>query len=356
MEANKLFNNPIYQEDLLQIYNYISLKLVSNRSFLVTGATGLIGSFIVDSLVYYNRTVKSEVRVKIYCLSRREEKLKERFSYCTPEDNLIFVAKDISYASFDNQIAYDFIIHAASCSDPLQYSLHPINTIMSNVMGMQNILEYAKNNISTKVLYLSSQEVYGKTVEDNRQEDHYGLIDFNQLRMSYPESKRIAELLCKAYHSEHNVNVTIVRPVYIYGASMTKEDSKVVAQFINKAVNNEDIILKSKGEQKRSHCYISDTVCGVFYALFEGESAEAYNIGNTNSIISIHDLAVLASKCVNKQIIYQVPDEKEQQGYGQVMNAIVDESKLKALGWNPIYRIEEGFKRTVSILKNQEIC
>ncbi len=338
--------NPLYLEDLEKAAAFASLDY---SSILITGASGLIGSFIVDALALRNE--KYGANIRIYAMSRRLEKLQERFSYCTDIHNVTLIAHDICKPLGDEK--YDFIIHAASNAAPRTYALYPVETIQTNIMGTTNVLNYARAHKGTRVLFTSTMEVYGSIPDAySFSEEQYGLVDFNQIRSGYPESKRTSELLCRSYASQYGVDAVIARMGYIYGPSMTKEDNKVIAQFINKAIAGENIVLKSKGEQLRSYCYISDAVAGIFCILAKGESGSAYNVANRLSTTTICEMAQLAADQTNTEVVFDLPDELERIGSSKPQNAVLDESALISLGWSGVYNMAEGFARTVSILKD----
>lgn len=339
-------HNPLYLEDLEHAAQYAQFD---NASVLITGASGLIGSFLVDALAMRNK--KNGTNVKIYAMSRRLEKLKERFSYCTDEHNVHLVAQDVC-EPLDDSIEYDYIIHTASNADPRTYALYPVETVLTNVLGTNNMLRYAKTHKKTRVLFTSTMEVYGSIPEaDSFAEDQYGLIDFNQIRSGYPESKRAAEILCRSYMREYEADAVIARMGYIYGPSMTGDDNKVIAQFINKALANENIVLKSKGEQLRSYCYIADAVAGILCILSKGESGSAYNVANRNSITTIAQMAQLAADQTGSKVEFDLPDELELIGSSKPQNAVLDETALISLGWEGRYTMAQGFERTVRILR-----
>lgn len=343
-----LYDIDEYKEDLENCFKYFPDNIDKNSKFLITGATGLVGSFIVDVLCYYNECNNSNF--EIYCLARNMKKIENRFGKQTK--NLKCIIQDITY-SLDIDIEFDYIINAASCSDPKSYSLYPVETITTNIIGCNNILKHCIGK-KTKVIFTSSTEVYGDNDNREMNEEVLGVIDFNKIRSGYPESKRTSEILCRSYKEEYDVTSSIVRLGYVYGPSMTNTDSKVIAQFIRNVLNNEDIILKSSGLQERSYCYISDCVSAIFNVLFNMKNCDTYNIASDSSIISIKDLASLCAKQCDKNVLFQIPDEVEKKGYTISKNCILSTDKLKNIGWSSEYSIEKGIQNTIKILKKLE--
>ena len=132
---------------------------------------------------------------------------------------------------------------------------------------------------------------------------------------------------------------------------MLKSDTKAISQFINKALNDEDIVLKSEGKQYYSFLYMSDSVSGLLKVLLDGEKGEAYNISDEASDITLKDLATLIANTCNKKVIFELPDEIEKAGFSKATKARLDNTKLTKLGWNAHYDISSGVKRTIEILK-----
>lgn len=310
---------------------------------LVTGSTGLIGSCIIDVLLAANFVF--EKNFEIFALGRSEEKLRNRFG---TQKGLHFVIQDVIEPI--NTEGLDYIIHAASNADPKTYALYPAETIITNIQGAKSILDYCKQK-SARVLFTSTFEVYGKLEKNEYDEEQYGIIDLNLLRSCYPESKRTAEMLFKAYADEYGVDCVIARLASIYGPTMKQDDSKAHAQFIRNALAGEDIVLKSKGEQIRTYCYVMDAVSGLLAVLFRGKTGEAYNIANEASIASIAELAQIVAYYTGTKVVFDLPDEIERKGFSKPQNCILKTDKIKALGWNGKYDLKTGINETMTILK-----
>lgn len=309
-----------------------------NKSVLITGANGLIGSYLTDYLSY--------VGADTYAMSRSLEKLKKRFKY---NSNINLIAQDLNN-SFEIEQTFDYIIHAASNSHPISFSTDPVGTMKTNLLGTMNLLEHIKHH-GGKLLYISSGEIYGNNIDHAFTENDLGIIDSKSVRSCYPESKRAAETLCISYNAQYNINVNIARLCYIYGPTITDTNSRADAQFLRNALNKENIILKSKGLQKRTYCYIADAVSAILYILLHGENAGVYNVANQNSIVTVAEYAQILANLANVKLEFAIPDEIEAKGYSKQADSILSAEKLVKLGWYPVYSIDEGLKNTLKIKK-----
>ena len=314
----------------------------SEGRILVTGSTGLIGSCIVDVLMaanaFYGKKFES------YAMGRNKERLKSRFG---DDDKLHFVVQDVTEVIKVEEL--DYIIHTASNADPKSYALYPAETILTNILGAKNVLEYCKNK-NTRALFTSTFEVYGKLEQDEYAEEKFGSIDLNMIRSCYPESKRTAEMLFKSYADEYGVDCVIARLSSVYGPTMKDDDSKAHAQFIKNGIAGENIVLKSKGEQKRTYCYVMDAVSGLLAVLFNGKSGEAYNVANENSIATIAEVAQAVADCTGTKVIFDLPDIVESKGFSKPQNCILKTDKIKSLGWSGKYDLKTGIDETMTIL------
>ena len=339
-------NHLLYLEDLSQAAAAVP-QGTDNISVLITGASGLIGSLLTDALLHYNR--QSGKSIHVYAMGRNLERLQARFSRHQADGLLTLVSHDI-LQPLDHSQSFDYIIHLASNADPKAYAAHPAGTITTNVIGTYNVLEYARQHPGCRVFLASTMEVYGTMPPGNETtEEEFGLIDFNKVRSGYPEGKRVSELMLRSYTEEYGVDGAVGRLGYIYGPTMTDTDSKVVAQFIRKALAHEDIVLKSKGEQRRSYCYASDAAAGILTILFKGETG-AYNIANRHSNVTICGMAETTAAIAGTSVIFDIPDDDEKKGFSVSQDAMLNEEKLLALGWTPRYTLEDGLKRTIRIL------
>ena len=343
-----MFNSKSYLQDLESQIKRLDLEKLKDKKILISGSTGLICSYIIDMLIYAN--LKKNTNITIMAISRSEESLKNRFSYYFDNELFIPVIQNVCEPLNCHQV--DYIIHGASNANPKLYIEDPIGTMNANYLGTLNMLEVAKR-CNAKMLFISSGDVYGQfeTHDDETTEDQYGYIDILNVRSSYASSKRAAETLCVGYHSQYGVSISIVRPAHIYGPTYTKSDTRAVSDFINKATNGEDIIMKSDGAQIRSYCYCLDCASAMLKVLIKGQNCHAYNISNPDSIITVKEMAEILSNCAGVSLKMELPTDEERKGFNPMSNSSLESNSLIELGWKGCFDANTGFSHTVKILK-----
>lgn len=345
-----MIENTIYREALELVLPEIT---IDDGRVLVTGASGLIGSCIIDLLMLSNEHGR---HFDVYALGRNKKKLCTRFNAFSKSEHLHYIEQNIM-TPLDNNISYDYIIHGASNADPCNYALFPAETMLINLEGAKNILNYCKEHTETRALIMSTFEIYGNGGKDVYVETDSGIVDINKLRSCYPESKRCMEVLTRCYVDEYNVKAVIGRLSSIYGPTMSENDSKAHAQFIRNALKSENIVLKSKGEQKRTYCYVIDAISGLLCIIAKGTLGEVYNISNEKSIVTIAELANIIANISGCKVIFDYPSDIEKKGFSIPQNCILDNSKLRALGWEGKYDIYRGVKECLDVLQyNCSMC
>lgn len=348
-----LLANKHYLEDIktIAVLN-LPWEQLENSSIMISGATGMIGSFLIDVLMERNASYHTNCHV--YALGRNESRAKERFSSYWSSTLFDFIIHDIVEPfSMDSLPPIQYFLHLASNTHPLQYANDPIGTITTNIIGLKSILDAASASNCRRVLFASSNEIYGENRGDTElfTEDYLGYIDCNSLRAGYPESKRCGEALCQAYIRQKDLDVVIARLTRSYGPSMLMTDSKASSQFLKKGIAGEDIVLKSAGMQYFSYTYVADAVSGLLYTLLLGNKGEAYNIADESGDVRLKDLAGMIADYCGTKVVFDIPDEVESAGFSKATKARLDGSKLKGLGWKPIYTVKEGIEQTLTILK-----
>jgi len=321
---------------------------LSGRSLLITGATGMIGSFLIDVIMS-----KPELGCKIYAVGRNAARAAERFSGYEDGGLFRFITADINKPFDMGGEKMDYVFHAASNTHPVAYATDPIGTVMTNIQGTYNMLEFAASHKAERFVFASSVEVYGENRGDTERfsEDYCGYIDCNTLRAGYPEGKRAGEALCQAFIKQKGLDAVMPRLSRTYGPTMLMSDTKAISQFIKKGAAGEDIVLKSEGTQLYSYSYVADAAAAVLVCLLRGVCGEAYNVADAGSDITLRDLAGIIAEYTGRRVVFELPDETERAGYSKATKAILDSSKLKALGWEALYDMKKGLLRTVDIIR-----
>ncbi|MGX8698769.1 MAG: NAD-dependent epimerase/dehydratase family protein [bacterium] len=347
-----LYENTLYREDVRRVASLpLPWEKLKGRSLMLSGATGLLGSFLVDVLLEKNET--DGLDCTVYALGRSRERLEARFSRFAAQPCLRFIPYDVKAPFVHEELGeVDYILHLASHTHPLQYSTDPIGTITTNVIGLQNMLDFSVSHGAKRFAFASSNEIYGENRGDVEffDENYCGYINSNTMRAGYPESKRCGEALCQAYRAQKGLSIVIPRFTRSYGPTMLMSDSKAISQFIRKGIAGEDIVLKSAGTQFFSYTYMADAISGLLTVLLCGADGEAYNIAEEHGDITLRDLAAAIAEINGKRVVFDLPDAVERAGYSTATKARLDGHKLMALGWSPAYDIRSGIRRTIRIL------
>lgn len=326
-------DNDLYLTDVVNtIEQTRDFEYFTDKNILILGATGLIGSFLTDCLLYANQIKRMNLHV--FAVSRSKARLEERFGQET--ESLQFVESDVTILEFDKPV--DVIIHAASYAYPRAFREKPVETMLANMLGTHRVLENARKNPGCSVLYVSSGEV---------QEE----VNHLSTRACYPVSKKAGETLCLSYMKEYQVDVRIARPCHTFGANVTGEDNRATAQFIACASNDQDIIMKSAGGQVRSFAYVADCVSGLMTILTCGKAGQMYGVASDETC-SIRQFAERCAESVQKQVIFQEANETERTEASPIKGQIIDNTELKLLGWAPRFSIEQGIEHCVNIQKS----
>lgn len=349
-----IYDSNLWLSDLDEIIVTIpELDDLAGRSVMITGCTGLICSAVVDVLIRWNETHES--KIKILAAGRNEKRVNARFAPYVNMDWFSFVPYDASSTENSFTMPCDYIIHGASNASPNKIVKEPVETMLSNILGMKYLLDYAKEKGAKRVLYISTSEVYGKKEHTNPSKiNEYGWIDILNPRSSYSIGKCAAETMCASYADEYGVDSVIIRPGHIYGPTALESDNRVSSAWAYDVVNGKDIVMKSDGSQIRSYCYCLDSASAVLKVLLKGENVHAYNISNPDSIINIRGMAMILADTAGVQLKMELPTDAEKKGFNPMSNSSLDSTELLELGWRGLFDAERGFSHTVKILKELE--
>ena len=333
-------------------------EALSGKTVALSGATGMIGSFLTDVLMRGN-----EVRglgLQVVALGRSEDKARERLPHFG-RDDFRFVTCDVCALDAAVLPQMDFLLHLASSTHPRQYSANPIGTIRANVDGLTGMLEWASASREAgregRLVFTSSVEVYGENRGDVERfdEGYLGYIDCNTLRACYTESKRVGEALCQAWRAQRGVEAVIARIARVYGPTLQGDDSKALSQFMHRSLAGESVVLKSAGTQRYSYLHVADAAAGLLWVLLAGADGEAYNLADEASDVRLRDLAALVAEAGGVDVELGEPDAAESAGFSKATVALMDGGKARELGWRARYDIAGGIAETLAIMREMAL-
>lgn len=323
-----------------------ALSVFDGASVLVTGASGLIGSAFTELLLAAKAGGRA---VDIVLAGRDEAALRARFSDASAP--WTFEPHDAS-RPWRGSRPFDFILHAAAPAHPSAIATKPVETLRAIVDGTADVLAHAAATRTRRVLFISSSEIYGTISgkETPWREDELGSVPLLAPRSCYPQGKRVAETLCSATGAETGLDFVIVRPGHVYGPTMTAADSRAHAQFARAAAAGEPIVMKSRGEQRRSYVHSLDAATALATLFARGVNGEAYNLAGSE-ITTVREMAEAFAAAGGAPLRFDTPSTAEAASYNQMPLSALDGRKLFSLGWTSVHNMTSGARETVHQLK-----
>ena len=330
-------------------------KKFSNKTVLVTGATGLIGSNLVLYLIGLND--KQRANIRIVAFYRSEQKLAEVYQKLSGREDIEFVSCDV-----EGEILYekniDYVVHCAGYSGGTKMHLNaPIKVFDTGIDGTRHLLDFAVRHQCTGFLYVSTYEVYGEVSQERYiTEQQPCQLDTFVLRNCYAEIKRLCESLLCAYSAQYGLPVYAARLTSTFGNGVQYDDPRFFAEFARCILEGKDIILKSAGRTVRSYLDVNDAASAFLYILSCGDSGNAYNVTNMENEISIKDMAKRMIELAGSSIrlITAEADHGESAGFRKEGRTVIDASRLESLGWKPVYTLDETVMSMFNSMKEQE--
>lgn len=318
---------------------------LAEARFMITGATGLIGSTLVRCLSALDKGISITIPV------RKKEKAIAMYGLDASRLNIVECDLMEYCSSLDEE--FDYIIHCASPTAGKYMNEHPVETYELAIETTRALLQYARNHTIKGMVYVSSLEYYGQNFDNQIvTEDFLGYVDATSARSSYPMGKRAAEYLCASYALEYGIPAKVARLTQTFGAGVAADDNRVFAQFARSVMAGTDIILHTTGESAKPYCYTTDCASAILTILLKGANGEAYNVTNQDTYISIRSMAEFLRDNFNSQIKVTV-EEHPEMGYAPVTKLHLSSEKLMALGWKPRYDLKEMFRRLIEGMKNE---
>lgn len=343
--------NTIIKEDLDRIINSnIKWDKLKDSKVLITGASGMIGSYLTRVLIELNE--RFNMNIEIYVLVRNPQKFSSDIL-----DNVKVIKQSVN-DKIETDVTFEYILHTASPASPLIMKDDPVGTIGANVLGAWNTLQLANNEHNKGYLFISSREIYGQPYDnqDKFDENTYGLVDPLDPRSCYPEGKKAAETMCASFRKQYGINTKIARLAHTYGPGMSIDDGRVQADFFRDVLNNRNIVLKSEGTSIRTYTYIADAIKAIYRILLNSPDEEiVYNISSEESTVSIKDLALAMVNAFpekNLKLVFDIP-KTTQEGTAPFTKGILDSDKIKKLGWQSDNDLQDGIRRTIKFFKEK---
>ena len=321
-------------------------NMYRNATIMVTGATGRLGRFILETLV--DADLKYNLNLRVLGLARSHEKAVEVFGDLLEFPNVSFLYQDVNTTiEYDGKV--DYIFHTAGPAAPLDFKTSSVNVLWSHVNGTHNVMEFGVKHGTKKVFYISTVEIYGTWESDAliKEEDMGPLKNLNA-RACYPEGKRVCETMLASYKADYGIDFCGVRLCHTLAAGILLDDGRAFAEFIDCALKGKDIVLHSDGSAMRTYTYTPDAINAIFMIMERGESGCMYNVSANENLISIRDLATLiAGLAPKKQTKVVFSEEASKLPYLPFKLAIMDTSKVRDLGWRPQTSIQDTFRWTI---------
>lgn len=351
--------NPIIKDDLDKLIkeNNTQLEKLKNKRVFIVGANSLIAKYFTYLLLEANKQRELNIKVLILVrnLGKAEKAFKEYFN-----SSLEIINQDVC-DKIEYKGGIDYIVHSAGSASPQFIINDPVGILKANTIGTFNVLDLAKEKSVKNVLFTSTREIYGKTLDGIKyiKEEDMGSLDPIEPRNGYPESKRISESIFVSYSKQFNIPYTILRIAHTYGPGMEiKDDGRVMADFISCVTNNKNITLNSDGTAIRSFCYITDTVEGILKTLVNDNKNEVYNLSNEKEPYQIREVAEkLVELYPEKKLKVEFADHNNvvlKGGYNKIPLVQLDTGKLESVGWYPKVKLLDGLKRTVDYFENEK--
>lgn len=339
------YQNALNVEVSALLKSGFELDAFADRSILVTGATGQIGSSLVRLLKAADELL--DLGLKIYAGCRDERRFSGLCDSLINDKNVAYVFFDCD-TDFLPEDVFDYVIHCAGYGDPKAFVNDPVGIMRSNINGLDKLLQLLRIQEYGRLLYVSSGEVYGQGEGGvaSFDESYSGYVNTMSPRSCYQISKRAGETLLASYCSQYGIDALVARQCHVFGPGYSPRDTRVVAQFFNNVRADEDIVMKSAGSQTRSYIFEIDAVAAYLALLLSGESGQAYNIAPDYNT-SILGFAKALCKQTGNELSFADECGELRSGYGNISRSVLNPKKINDLGWNNVFSLEEGLRTTI---------
>lgn len=317
------------------------------KTVIITGGAGFIGCNLCKKLLTYEE-------IRIICIDNLSSGKIDNILEFIEHPNFTFFYQDIvsiDYTMFlDRMNIHEIhqIYHLACMASPVNYQKSPLETLDVCFTGTKKILELAVK-YKCRILFTSTSEVYGNPLVSVQHEEYFGNVNPIGIRACYDEGKRVAETLCFEYKRNHSANVCVIRIFNTYGPYMSKTDGRVIPNFINQCLKNQDITIYGNGEQTRSFCFIDDLLNGMI-KMIESVETGPINIGNPE----VYSISMLAEriKVITKSksnIVYEdLPSDDP-----SIREPCIEKACI-LLDWKPTVNLSIGLRKTIEFERKRK--
>jgi len=337
----------VVRDDMREILaNDLPWHDLHGKTILVAGASGMIPSYVVRTLLAINDA--RDARITVLGVVRNGGRARAAFADLGEREDLKIIEHDVT-VPLDDVTGVDLVVNGASPARPSLHSARPVDTIRANVQGAFNLLDLCARTGAGYVT-MSSAEVYGAQPDAASliSETDYGPVDILNPRSSYTEGKRASETVAVTYRAQYDLRVTIARFGHIYGPGMALDDGRVQADFTADVIGGRDILLNSDGSARRTYTYLADAVAGLFFALLRGDEL-AYNVADRDGFVTIRDLAeTFAAARPSAGLRVRFGDGVDVSKYNPTKGQGLDDARLRALGWTAKVTLADGVSRTIA--------
>lgn len=352
--TQKAYPSSIIEEDVRTIVELVGTEVrrLAGKSLLITGGTGFVGSYLLETVAYLNDQVLDEP-CRLSVMTRDAGRVATRFPHLHGRPDLTVIEADVRTFR-PRPASWNFVIHAAAPSDVRVFIRDPVETVDTIVEGTKRVLSVAAEAGVEAFLFVSSGAVYGHQRSDLLwlSEEYAGGPDLLDSRSCYAEAKRCGELLCRIFQDSRKVPITIARPFSLLGPYQNVNSTSAVVDFIRQAMNGDTIRIRDAGETVRSYCYLADAVTALWKLVLGPQRGEAFNVGSDLEAVSFRELAGRIGKCLGKPITVVVEGAPAAGVLGK--RYAPDVARLhRATGFRPATTLDEALRRTIAWMQRQ---
>jgi nucleoside-diphosphate-sugar epimerase len=318
-----------------------------DRSFLIAGGAGFIGSHLVIRLLEHKSTKAITV------LDNFSTGNRENLSCVLGDPRLEIIECDIiDDLKLAGNKDFDVIMHLAAIANPTDYESNPLPTLLVNSQGSERLLELSKK-CSAQYIFFSSSEVYGSydyIPSRGLREDALSHLTLNQTRTPYPIGKCYGEELTKYRCQSYQIPYNIIRPFNVYGPRMDTKTNygRVIPNFITWALHKHPLQVQGNGEQIRTFCHIQDFINALEVVIRHKTPPPVMNIGSP-----IPTPIITLAKLINKMLANDAGIVYTNRYPHETLSRIPDIGVITSLGWRPMIDLEQGITNTIDWMENQ---